>query len=162
MTPILEKTTGLIEHAKAVHTLENTALELSKRIIVTSLPMLLVSFILPSLLPLIEITTVFVLYHMVKDLYQKAILIDHSSFLWFASLPVYLFFFSWCLILALTDRTEGIASISTYFLLAVICLWPTFVNRKKFIERKKKSPFKPLYLAVTGLIAAQQLIIIIF
>lgn len=161
MTPILERAMSLIECAKAFQTLENKALELSKRIIMTSLPMLLVSFIFQSLLPVIEVITVFVLYHMVRDIHQKTILIDQATLLWSASLPVYSFFLAWCLFLAVADRADGIASIATYFLLAVICLWPTFVNRGKYIEKQKQSPFKRLYLAVSGLIAVQQILAII-
>lgn len=161
MTPIIEKAMGLIKYAKAVNVLENKALELSRRIILTSLPMLLVSFMFPALLPLIEVLTAFMLYHMVKDVQHKTISIDQEAFLWFASLPVYSFFIAWCLLLVLTKRAEGISMIATYFLLAVICLWPTFVNRKKHIEKQKQSPFKPMYFVVTGLIAAQQILAII-
>jgi len=161
MTPILEKAMGLIEHAKAVSAFENKALELSRRIILTSLPMLLVSFMLPALLPLIVPLSAFGLYHMVKDIQHKTISLDQAALLWSASLPVYLFFIAWCLALALTGRPANLSSIATYFLLAVICLWPTFVNRKKHIEQQKQSPFKPLYLAVSGILAVQQILAVI-
>lgn len=161
MTPLMEKASSLMDKAKAAHVFENDALEMSKRIIVASLPALLISFLLPDFLPLMTVLSAFLLYHMVKDIQHKTISFDHMQLLWFASLPVYAFFIAWCLALAHTEQPERLSSIATYFLLAVICLWPTFVNRKKHIEQQKKSPFKPLYFAASGLLVVQQVLTVI-
>lgn len=161
MKPLLKKVSSLVEKAKVAHVFENDALEMSKRIIVASLPALVVSFLIPDFLPLMTVLSAFLMYHMVKDIQHKTISFDHMKLLWFASLPVYVFFIAWCLALAHTEQPERLSSVATYFLLAVICLWPTFVNRKKHIEQQKKSPFKLLYFSVSGLLVVQQILTVI-
>lgn len=161
MTPLIEKIANLMDMAKAAHVFENSALEMAKRIIVASLPALLISFTIPTLLPVMTVLSAFLLYYMVKDIQHKAISFDHMKLLLFASLPVYAFFIAWCLALAHMGHPERLSSIATHFLLAVICLWPTFVDCKKHIQEKKKSPFKPLYFAVSGLLVVQQILTVI-
>jgi len=157
MKELINRAEEGIEYIKGFKPMKNHGLEMAKRIIISSVPLVLVSFVIPKLMPVIQLITPIFLYLMVEDIQEEIIKYDQVSLTWSASFPIYTFFALWCLLLSQTGKTDQLAMVASYFLLCTACLWPTYVNLRKHVEKKQKSPFKALFTIFTCILGVQQI-----
>jgi hypothetical protein len=132
------------------------------RCVLACLPVIGASLFAPQLVvALFALISVALIYVALAPVQKELFARSRTEIYWFVTMPLYWFFLGWGALVMAVGRPEQLGrSVGSFFLLAMVAIWPVFRSKKNRDRTERGIPFENVYLGFGLIVVIQQLVLL--